>query len=215
MSKNKIKNIAFVTAVLALIALSACATQQGPILVGAAYEAPQGLEKSPHKVVVGVSPFQDGRGKKSSLVGERVDEKGQFENDLVVQGNVSDLVTAALKEALKARGITVKDVPAWDLKIEDLKADGVDIVIGGSVTVLWTKAVAQALNANTRADVSLHVVAADAREKKIVRTLDLNGMYERRALSFDPDRVGEAISAALSQTIDQLLNDGDIKKNIQ
>jgi uncharacterized lipoprotein YajG len=206
---------ALVSAMLVLFILSGCTTPKGPILVTGAYEAPQGLEKSPHKVVVGVSPFQDGRGKKPSLVGERVNAEGTFENDLVVQGTASELVTAALKKALRDRGITVQDVPAWDLAIDNLKASGADIVIGGSVTALWTKAVAQALNANTRADVSLHIVAADAREKKIIRTLDLNGMYERRALSFDPDRVGEAISASLSQTLDQLMNDTEIQKRLQ
>ncbi len=202
-------------AAVTLIVLSGCATQQGPLLVGASYEAPQGLEKSAHKAVVGVSPFQDGRGKRSSLVGERVDKEGKFENDLVIQGDVSGMVTAALKKALTDRGITVLDVPAWDLKIDNLQAKGVDIVIGGSITALWTKTVAEALNVNTRSDVSLHVAAADAREKKIIRVLDLNGSYDRRDLTFDTDRVGEAISAALSQTIDQMMNDPDIKKALQ
>jgi hypothetical protein len=142
MDVKSCKNVAFAIAVLIMIALSACATPTGQILVGAAYDVPQGLALAAPKVVMGLSPFQDGRGKRPSLVGERVTETGEFEKDLVAQGTVSDLVTTGFREALKARGIAVKDIPAWDLDIENLKADNVDIVIGGTVTTLWTKTVA-------------------------------------------------------------------------
>ena len=213
--KNR-KHVAAVTAVLAMIVLSACATQQGPILVDtSAYIAPQGLAPSATKVVVGLSPFKDERNKKTSLVGERVKASGDLENDLVIQGTVSDMVMSGFKDALKARGISVKDIPAWDLNIGSLQAGGADIVIGGAVTTFWAKAVTDVLNAKTRADISLHVVVADAREKKVVRALDINGMFERQDLGFGADRVGQAISAALSSAIDQLMNDEEITKRLQ
>ena len=210
------KDIAVVTTVFAMIVLSACAARQGPILVdSSSYVAPQGLAPSATKVVVGISPFKDERNKKTSLIGERVKASGEFENDLVIQGTVSDMVMAGFKEAMKARGIVVKDIPAWDLNIGNLQADGADIVVGGSITALWAKAVTDVLNAKTRADVALHVVAADAREKKGVRTLDISGMFERQDLGFGEDRVGQALSAALSSAIDQLLNDSEFRKTLQ
>jgi hypothetical protein len=49
----------------------------------------------------------------------------------------------------------------------------------------------------------------------VVRTLDINGMYERQDLSFGTDRVGQALSAALSSAIDQFMNDAEIKKKFQ
>ncbi len=215
MNANKSKDVIMIVALLAMISLTACAVQKGPVLVGAEYEAPQGLAQSASKLVVGLSPFQDARGGKLSVVGNRETNTGQFENDLVIQGTVTDLVTTAFSNALKARKIIVKDLPIWDLKTEHMNANNVDIVLGGTVTSLWTKVVTKPLNVTTHVDVSVHAVLVDAREKKVFRVLDMHGTYDRQDITFDRDMVGQALSAALSSTIDQLMNDPEFKKKIQ
>lgn len=209
------KNIAVVAAVLAMIVLSACATPKGPILVEAVYEAPEDVVAEKSKVVVGLSPFRDERAKKKSLAGERVTASGDFQNDLVVQGTVADMVTEELKKAFEARGITVKDVPAWDLNPENLKAEGVDIVVGGRIRTLWVKAATQTFKVNTQANVAFRIVAADAKEKNVIQTLNLSGMYGREDASFSVVNVDQALSVALSSTIDQFMNDAEIKKRIK
>ena len=214
MNAKKSKDVIKIVAILAMISLTACATQKGPLLIGAEYEVPQGLAPSGSKVV-GLSPFQDARGGKLSVVGDRETDTGQFENDLVIQGTVTDLVTTAFSNALKARKIIVKDIPAWDLKIEHMNTNGVDIVLGGTVTSLWTKVVTKPLNVTTHVDVSVHAVLVDAREKKVVRVLDMHGTYDTQDITFNSDIVGQALSTALSSTIDQLMNDPEFKKKIQ
>ncbi len=215
MNEKKNRVVTMIVVVFALISLMACAAQKGPILVGATYEAPQGLAPSAQKVVIGLATFQDARGGKPSVVGVRETKTGQFENDLVIQDNVADLVTAAFGKALKAREIAVKDLPAWDLNIENMKTDDDDIVLGGAVTSLWTKVVTEPLNVTTHVAISVHAVLANARDKTVIRELDMHGTYDRRDLTFAPDRVGLAISSALSSMIDQLMNDPEFKKKVQ
>ena len=201
-------------AVLLAALLSGCA-QKGPVLIdNIRYQAPEGLAAGAPKLVVGVSPFRDDRGKTFSVLGKRT-IPDYVENDLVVQGTVADLVTAGLKDALKARGIMVKDAPAWDMNAESIRTSGIDILIGGEIKTLWVEAVSQTLNFKVNAVVQLRVSAADVAEKKIIRTLVLNSKLERQDVAFSFESVKEAVSEALSSALDQLLNDDEFKKKIR
>lgn len=194
--------------------LSGCA-QKGPVLLdNIRYQAPEGLAAGAPKLVVGVSPFKDDRGKTFSVLGKRT-IPDDVENDLVVQGTVSDLVTAGLKDALKARGIMVKDAPSWDMNAESIRSSGIDILIGGEIKTLWVEAVSKPLNVKVNAVVQLRVSVADAAEKKIIRTLDLNSKLERQDVAFSFESVEDAVSEALSSALNQLLNDDEFKKKIR
>jgi predicted small lipoprotein YifL len=197
-----------------LVFLSGCA-EKGPVLLDIGYRPPAGVAAGTPKVVVGVAPFKDDRGKAASVLGRRMIASTGLENELVVQGTVADLVASRLKDALKARGITVKDVPAWDMTAENIKADGADIVIGGEIKTLWVEAQSRLLNANTRADVQLRVSAADTAEKKVFRTLKLSSKLERQDIAFSFTQVEIVLSEALSGALDQLLNDEEFKKKIK
>ncbi len=202
------------SAVLLAAFLSGCA-QKGPVLLdNIRYQAPEGLAAGAPKLIVGVSPFKDDRGKTFSVIGKRT-IPDYMENDLVVQGTVADLVTAGLKDALKARGIMVKDAPAWDMNAESIKSGGIDILIGGEIKTLWVEAVSQPLNAKVNAVVQLRVSAAEAVEKKIIRTLVLNSKLERKDVAFSFELVEDAVSEALSSALNQLLNDEEFKKKIR
>lgn len=202
------------SAVLLAAFLSGCA-QKGPVLLdNIRYQAPEGLATAAPKLIVGVSPFKDDRGKTFSVIGKRT-IPDYMENDLVVQGTVADLVTAGLKDALKARGIMVKDAPAWDMNAESIKSGGIDILIGGEIKTLWVEAVSQPLNAKVNAVVQLRVSAAEAAEKKIIRTLVLNSKLERKDVAFSFELVEDAVSEALSSALNQLLNDEEFKKKIR
>jgi hypothetical protein len=201
-------------AVLLAALLSGCA-QKGPVLLeNIRYQAPEGLAAGAPKLVVGVSPFKDDRGKTFSVLGKRT-IPDSVENDLVVQGTVADLVTAGLKDALKARGITVKDAPAWDMDAESIKTTGIDILIGGEIKTLWVEDVSRPLNNKVNATVKLRVSAADVAEKKIIRTLVLDSKLERQDVAFSFELIEGAVSEALSSALNQLLNDEEFKKKIR
>jgi hypothetical protein len=200
--------------VASALSLSACA-EKGPVLLeGVSYQTPEGKPAGTPKIVVGVSPFKDERGKTSSVLGKRT-IRDDVENDLVVQGTVSNLVTAAVKDALTARGVAVKDAPAWDLSEGTIPQAGTDIVIGGEIKAFWVDALSQPLNVKVNAVVQLRVAAADTKEKKVFRTLVLNSKVEREDVVFSFDNVTEALSEALTGAIDQLMKDDEFKKRIQ
>ena len=118
---------------LVVIILTSCA-QKGPQLMSEVqYLPPDGLVAAKPKVVVGVSPFKDLRGKPASVLGVKKSTSSDITNDLVIQGTAADVATAALKDALKARGFSVKDVTAWDLTAEGIKAEGIDVLMSGEI----------------------------------------------------------------------------------
>jgi hypothetical protein len=208
------KHIYRIIAALSLVLLSACA-EKGPVLLdNIKYQAPEGTAAGAPKVVVGVSPFKDDRGKTASVLGKRTISNYR-ENDLVVQGTVADLVAAVFKDALTARGITVKDAPAWDMKAETIRAEGVDILLGGEIKTLWVEVVSQPLNVKEQAEVQLRVSVAGTADKVIFKTLNMNSKLERQDLAFSFESVEGLLSESLSSAIEQLMKDDEFKKKIQ
>lgn len=213
--KKRQLGILTAAAVVVLAAVLAGCAQSGPVLLqDILYQAQTGTAPERAKVIVGVSPFKDVRGGSTSVLGKRI-ISDDVQNDLVVQGTVADIVTAGLKDALKARGVTVKDAQAWDLSAETIRADGMNILIGGEIKTLWVDVVSQPLNVKTSAAVQLRVFAADGAEKKIFRTLVLNSKVERQDVAFSLYTTADTLSEALSSALNQLLKDDEFKKKVQ
>jgi uncharacterized lipoprotein YajG len=201
-----------ITAVLSMGLLAACA-EKGPIQLTISYQTPADKTASASKTVVAVSPLKDGRGKPASVLGMRTIPNGQ-QNDLVVPGAVAEMVTANLKQAFRSRGIVVKDAPDWSLIADDMKFGGADILIGGEITTLWIESKASPFKTNLQSSVKLKIVAGDIREKKIIRTIDVNSTLEQDVL-YSRDKMEQTLSEALSAAIDQIFSDEELKKRLQ
>jgi hypothetical protein len=201
-------------AVLLAAFLSGCATQ-GPILLDFQYQPPQGAAAGAVKATVGVSPFRDDRGKVASVIGKRSIASSDQTNDLVVQGIAADRVTAALKSALKARGIAEKDYAAWDLTEAGVPADGADLLIGGEIKKLWVEAKSHFANTTVKAEVQLRVSIADMAQKKIIRVVNVSSMMERQNITFSADAAEGALSDALTAAIDQIFTDEELKNRLK
>ena len=197
---------------LALVLIAGCA-EKGPILLDIGYPVPEGKPAAEGKVVAGVGPFRDDRGKTESIVGRRTVPSG-MQNDLVVQGTVSGMVAASLKDALKARGITVKDVPGWDLTAEGIKSKGVGILFGGVIKTLWLESTATTLKTHLTASVQLKIVAGDPAGSKIIKTIDVESTVEQDVL-YSTSKLEEVLSEALAGAIDQIFNDDDLNKKLR
>jgi hypothetical protein len=201
-------------AVVLAVVLAGCA-QSGPVLLqDIVYQAPTGTAPERAKVVVSVSPFKDVRGGSTSVLGKRI-ISDDIQNDLVVQGTVADLVTAALKDALRSRSITVKDGPAWDLSGTPPRAAGSDLIIGGEVKVLWVDCQSRPVNVKTKATVQLRVAVAEVSGAAPVRTVNLNSALEREDVVFSFSTVQETLSEALTSAVNQLLADEEVKKRLR
>jgi hypothetical protein len=197
---------------LALVLTAGCA-EKGPILLDIGYPVPEGKPAAAGKVVAGVAPFRDDRGKPESVLGRRTIPSG-LQNDLVIQGTVSGIVAASLKDALKARGITVKDVPVWDRTAEGMKADGIGILFGGVIRTLWLQSTAETLNTHLVASVQLKIVAGDPAGGKIMKTIDVESTVEQDVL-YSTAKLEEVLSEALAGAIDQIFNDDDLNKKLR
>ncbi len=203
-----------VLSALAVLILAGCA-EKGPILLSnIGYQQPAGKKTTAEKkLVIGVSLFKDSRGLASSVLGTRTIPSG-MQNDLVVQGTVAELVAAALKDALKAHGLEVKDSPVWDLSAEGMKAEGVDYLFGGEIKALRLESTGTTLSTNLTALAQLRIVVGDPNEKKIIRTLDVNSKIEQQILYSD-ERLEEALSEALTTALDQIFQDDVLKNRLQ
>jgi uncharacterized lipoprotein YajG len=196
--------------ILAML-LAACA-EKGPVLLTLDYQAPAGKEGIASQITVGVSPFRDDRGEPASLVGKRTISSG-MQNDLVVQGTVAETATAILKEAFSARGIAVKDIAGWDLTAEGMNDTGADLLLGGEIKTLWLESKASSMHTQLQAAVQIKIIVGDRREKKIIRTINVNSKLDQEVL-YSQERLEAALSEALSSAVDQIFQDDELKKRL-
>ena len=185
--------------------------EKGPILLSVAYQPPQG-QTPPSPAVIAVSPFVDSRGMAPSALGERTIPDGQI-NDLVVQGTVSDIVTTALKKALAARGITVQDA-AWDLQEQSIPSVSAPLLIGGDITALRLDTTAAGFTTKLHATIRMKIVVGDAAEKKIIRTINVSSGIEQEML-YSREKLGQALSEALTTAINQIFTDEELGKRLR
>ncbi len=201
---------------LLLMTLAGCTTQKGPQLMSdVQYLSPEGMVAATPKVVVGVSPFKDVRGKPASVLGIKKSTSSSIEIDLVIQGTGAELVTARLKDALKARGFSVKDVAAWDMTAEGIKAEGVDVLMSGEIKSLWVETVTSILSVDLKADAQLRVVVADVPDKKILRATTVNNSLDRKNIAFSFEYVQQTLSEVLSAAINQVFDDEEVKNKLK
>ena len=192
--------------------ISACA-EKGPVLLdGVKYQVPEGSAPATGKAVVAVIPFQDQRGTAASLIGKRT-IPDYTENDLVVQGTASDLVTAALKDCLRSRGVTVLDVPVGETAAGPA-ARRAGLVVGGEIKTLWVDALSR-LPIRTQAAVELRVSLAEGPERTVFRTVNLSSKIEREDMAFSFETLQDALSEALTAALNQLLADDEFSKRIK
>ncbi len=201
-------------AVLFAFFSSGCASQ-GPVLLDFQYQPPQAVSPEAAKVTVGVSPFKDNRGKVASVVGKHSFDSSNQTSDLVVQGTVADKVTAALKSALKARGIAERDYAAWNLTEAGIPSDGSDLLVSGEIKNLWVKTTSRFADTTAKAEVQIRISVADMSQRKVIRILNVNSTMERQSLTFSTGVVESALSDALTAAIDQIFADEELKNRLK
>ncbi|MDH4163070.1 MAG: hypothetical protein OEW15_10330 [Nitrospirota bacterium] len=198
-----------------LLALTAGCAEKGPILIeGITYQTPEGAAAGKGNTVAAVSTFRDLREVQPSVIGKR-QIGNDISNDLVVQGTAADMVTGMIREALKVRGIEARSAAAWDLSDASINAEGADILVGGEIKALRVEVISQPFKVRYKAMVQLRVSAADVKERKVLRTLNLSSSLEQENVSYSDYIVQEMLSEALSSSINQLLSDEEIKNRIR
>lgn len=201
-----------ISTLMAIVLFSGCA-EKGPILLNVGYQPAEGKAATAKNVVVGVSPFKDIRGTAASVLGTRTIPSG-MQNDFMVKGTVADLVTVALKNALKAHGLDVKDVPSWDLSAEGMNAEGAELLFSGEIKIMRLDTKATPLKTSLTAFVQIKIVVGDIAGKKIIRTLDVHSKIEQEVL-YSREELESALSEALTSALDQIFQDDVLSKRLQ
>jgi len=209
-------SLSWVPSVLLVAALSplivGCA-EKGPILLDIAYQPSAAKATSVHTVYVGVSPLKDSRGQPPSVLGNRTVSSG-LKNDLVTPGTVADLVTAMLKDAVRAHGMAVKNIASWDMTPEGMPADGYDLLIGGEIKSLWIDSVSIPFKTSLKTSVLLRIAIGDAAQRNMIRFIDVNSTMNQDVL-YSSEKLSEALSESLSSALDQIFQDDIVKKKNQ
>jgi len=201
-----------VASFMAIVLFSGCA-EKGPILLNVAYQPSEGKAAASRKIVVGLSPFKDDREEAASVLGTRTIPSGT-QDDLVAQGTVSDVVTTALKAALKAHGLDVHDVLPWDLTAEGMQPGDAGLLFGGKIATMRLESKAATFNTIVTASVQLRVVVGDMTEKKIIRTLEVNSKIEEEII-YSRDKLEHVLSEALTSALDQIFQDEVLRKRLE
>ncbi len=194
-----------------LLLLAGCA-EKGPIFLDIAYRPPAGTDLGSPAVTIGVSRLRDARGLAPSVLGKRTVASG-LENDLITKGTVADLVTARLKDAVKAHGMAVKEVAPWDMTLEGMPAGGYDLLLGGEIESFWLDSVSVPFKTNVKTSVRLKIVVGEAAEKKIIRVIDVNSKIEEDVL-YSLEELNNMLSEALSSALEQIFKDDVLRKKI-
>lgn len=208
MTRNDV--ISFGAAVLCAVLFAGCA-KSGPVLLqDIVYQAPTGSPLAISRAVVTVSPLKDVRSLKdvrdsASTLGKRT-IGDDIQNDLVVQGTVADLITAALKDALKSQGVTVKDAPAGG------QTDA-GLLLGGEVKACWVDVSSRPLKVQTKASVQLRVTIAVA-PGAAARAVHVQSALTREDVVFSFSTVQETLSEALTSALNQLMTDEELKRQL-
>jgi uncharacterized lipoprotein YajG len=209
--KERIYGSFILLALISVVLLAGCA-EKGPILLTIGYQAPAIKTTTASNSTVGVSPLKDGRGRTASVLGKKSIQNG-MQNDLVVKGTVSEIVTRALKEALIARGFMAHDVADWDLTAEGMKPNGSALRLGGEINAFWLDSVSIPFKTSMKVVVQLKIVAGDSVEKKIIRTLDVSSKLDQDVL-YSRELLESSLSEALTSAIDQIFKDEELKKRL-
>lgn len=214
MNKKTVLCLASALGLLATM-LAACA-KPGPILLqDILYQAPTSTVVGPSRTIIaGIGPLADVRGREESILGKRT-ISDDILNDLVVQGTVGDLATKALKDALGARGVTVKDAPAWNIEAGPGVQSGADLLFAGEIKDLWVDVHSRPLQVKTTASVKLRVAMANAGDGTVLRTLNLSSTLSREDIAFSFDTVQRTLSEALTSALDQLLEDAVVQERMR
>jgi len=202
----------FASALLLVMILTGCA-EKGPVLLTIGYQAPEEKAGTASTISVGISPLRDERGEPPSVLGKRTIPSG-MQSDITVTGTVAETATTILKDAFKARGITVKDIDNWDLTADGMNDAGADLLLGGEIKTLWLESKPSSMLTQLKVSVQIRITVGNRMEKKILRTIDVNSKLDQEIL-YSQERLESALAEALSSAVNQIFQDDEVKKWLQ
>ena len=176
----------------------------------------QKLEKAGTEPLITITMFNDIR---------QTDNKSQLGSVTTMVGSVAPIlsrdmkitnaVTMNIRKYLYLSGYRVSsDVPVWDLKKETINKGWGEILIGGNIDALEIVCDDSFSGKTCQTNVILTFVFADVQKKKIFNFSTIETGASLDVTSFSEEILDKQINAALSDAVEKMLNDSEIKKKI-
>jgi uncharacterized lipoprotein YajG len=192
-------SILFILGSVVAAIVMGCA-EKGPVLVSIAYQPTGAVAVAKKKPVVRVGPIRDSRGTEASLVGKKT--VSGTSDGILIQRTVSELVTARLKDAFAARGFIVKGI----MDADAVPSGSLNLLAGGEIKTLWLESSSSRFVTTLHTTVQLKIMLANADEKRIIKTFDINRTIDRYRF-YSREKLEQELSQALSSALDQIFND--------
>ncbi|NIO05810.1 MAG: hypothetical protein GTN74_14755 [Proteobacteria bacterium] len=192
------KKFSFLLFVLVFFFLSACGGRT--FLVDLRYmpQTPFVLRAEPSTVAL--APFIDDRTEKGD-VGVRRRLDGSVDRFTTAPTPVAEGVKKAVERFLRRNGFTVQAIEKWDLKPASLSKVDAEMVVGGEIKQLWSRA--DSVAGRTIVTTSLEIIfyLGKTREGKVLE----QGVEIEREITqviFSPEKVEESVNESLSEIIE-------------
>ena len=131
------------------------------------------------------------------------------------QMKVSDAVTANIREYLYLSGYRISnDVPIWDLSEDTIKKSWGKILVGGNIDQLEITCEDSFPVKTYQTKLKLTFVFADVQKKKIFYRSSIENSSSLEEASFSETILDQQISKVLSEALEKMLNDTEMRKKI-
>ncbi len=161
-------------------------------------QAPPVLKVKPAKVAV--APFVDKRREKRD-VGIRRRLDGSVDRFTMARLSAAEGVQKAVEKFLRGNGFTVVNIQEWDLKVESLSKIDAELVVGGEVNRLWSRADSVAGRTIVATELEITVYLGKPREGKVLKQ-GVEIEREFTQIIFSSEKIEETINESLSETIE-------------
>ncbi|NIQ38067.1 MAG: hypothetical protein GTN81_05710 [Proteobacteria bacterium] len=161
-------------------------------------QAPPSLKVGPTSVAI--APFVDERNEKND-VGVRRRLDGSVDRYTTAPSSVAEVVKKAVGRFLRRNGFNVVDIPGWDLKPESLAKIDTDLVVGGRINRLWSRADSVAGRTIITTDLEIIIFLGKPKEGRVLQ----QGVEIGREISqivFSSDKIQETLNESLSEIIE-------------
>lgn len=157
-----------------------------------------------------VAGFIDGRNVDDTMrLGTVIHSNGTSIPVLPKYRRAADVVTDGIKTCISAQGYPHSlQSPSWDLERDSIDTGWGNLLIGGSIDRLEVICRKDSIRKSYQADVTLTIVFADVRNKRIIRTMEATATSSLTHIRFSEGLLGEQISETLTQAIRQVCADG-------
>jgi hypothetical protein len=173
--------------------------------------------EAPKNLTIAVANFRDLRKVEDAMIIGRVSQAGKRSIPIMPRFHMPSVtVTRAVKDCLAKMGYTVaKGTPDWDLSADAVAPEWGDIVIGGDIHAFELTCLKERPVIKYKARVRLTAVFADAANKKILFSVNVESSPSLDHVRFTEGKMAEVIDDALTAAVSKIFENEQVVRKIK